>query len=365
MKVGYNYLPKQFAQPEAIFDEIRELLKTGDFTLGRQVGEFEERFAALIGSKYAVGVGSGTDALKLSLKSVGVQAGDEVITAANTFVATVGAIVELGATPVFVDVNQNYVMDVEEIEKAITGKTKCILPVHFTGEPVQMDVVMCIAEAYGLSVVEDACQSILAKYRGRNCGTFGATGGFSLHPLKNLNVWADGGMIVTDNPIIYDKLKLLRNHGLSTRDEVSIFGFNSRLDTIQAIVGNWLIGSADQITKKRQANARYYDRRLCEIEQVVLPPQREYCESVYHLYMFRVSKTQRGQLVQHLNNHGIEAKIHYPIPIYRQPAARPYFKGPMMWTDFQAESVVSLPVDQHITTEEQDYVISRIQEFFQ
>lgn len=364
MQVKYNYLPKQFANPEPIFDEIRELVKSGDFTLGRQVKEFEDRFAKLIGSKYAVGVGSGTDAIKLSLKASGLKAGDEVITAANTFVATVGAIVELGCIPVFVDVNDNYVMDTNCLDSALTQHTKAIVPVHFTGEPVQMDYLMDFSEANGLVVVEDACQSILAQYKGKNCGTFGVAGAFSLHPLKNLNVWADGGMIVTDNQVIYDKLRLLRNHGLINRDEVEVFGYNSRLDTIQAIVGNWLIEKAESITQRRQENARYYNRRLCEIEEVSLAPTRIDCQPVYHLYMFRVSKSHRAGLVRHLNNHGVEAKVHYPIPIYRQKAARPYFKGPMIWTDFQAESVVSLPVDQHVTEEEMDYVVSRIQEYF-
>lgn len=364
MRVSYNYLPKQFANPEPILDEIRELIKTGDFTLGRQVSEFEGKFASLIGTKYALGVGSGTDAIKLSLKACGVGPGDEVITAANTFVATVGAIVEIGAEPVFIDVNSAYVLDPTEIERAISFKTKAIVPVHFTGEPVEMDSVLDIARCYGLVVVEDACQSILAKYNGQNCGSFGEAGAFSLHPLKNLNVWSDGGMITTNNKVVYEKLKLLRNHGLKNRDEVQIFGYNSRLDTIQAIVGNHLIGRAHEITKQRQENARYYDQRLCEIEDISLPPKRPGCEPVYHLYMFRVPKGTRGDLVRHLNKHDVEAKVHYPIPIYRQEAARPYFKGPMIWTDFQAESVVSLPVDQHVTRDEQDYVISRIKEYF-
>lgn len=364
MQVRYNYLPKQFAQPEAIFDGIRELVKSGDFTLGKQVEEFEQKFAELIGADYAVGVGSGTDAIKLSLKAIGLKPGDEVITAANTFVATVGAIVEIGCIPVFVDVNDNYVMDPSLIEREITDRTRAIVPVHFTGEPVDMDAVLDVAECYNLGVVEDACQSILAKWNSLNCGNFGVTGAFSLHPLKNLNVWADGGMIVTSNELIYNKLRLLRNHGLADRDTVEVFGYNSRLDTIQAIVGNWLIDKAPEITKKRQENARYYDSRLCEIESIILPANRVGAEPVYHLYMFRVPKAQRPGLLQHLNNHGIEAKVHYPVPIYRQKAAREYFKGPCMWTDFQAESVISLPVDQHVTREEQDYVISRIQEFF-
>lgn len=364
MKVRYNYLPQQFSNPEPIFEEIRELLKTGDFTLGKQVAEFERAFAKLIGSRYAVGVASGTDAIKLSLRAAGVGPGDEVITAANTFVATVGAIAEIGAIPKFIDVTENYVMDVAQLEKAITEKTKAIVPVHFTGEPVEMTDLMAIAEKHGLWVVEDACQSILANYKNHNCGTMGIAGAFSLHPLKNLNVWSDGGMIVTEDHEMYRKLKLLRNHGLADRDTVECLGYNSRLDTIQAIVGNWLIPQAKEITMRRRANAAHY---MAELENYVeLSPTRACATSCYHLFMFQVHESMRDRLLEHLISKDIEAKVHYPVPIYRQEAVRHlgYKAGDFPVSDRQAARIISLPVDQHLTVQQLDHVVDSVIEFF-
>ncbi len=369
MKVRYSYLQEQFHDQaiDEIFVEIRKLIKTGEFTLGPQVKDFEGRFARLIGTRYAIGVASGTDALKLSLKAIGVGPGDEVITAANTFIATAGAIAELGARVVFVDCNENYVMDVSKVEAAITHKTKAIMPVHFTGEPVDMDRLRSITEHRGQWLVEDACQSILANYKGKNCGTMSIAAGFSLHPLKNLNVWSDGGMIVTDDQEMDQKLRLLRNHGLADRDTIECFGYNSRLDSIQAIVGNWLIGQAEEITAKRRSNAKYYDNGLADLgRHVVLPPRREEALSCFHLYMFMVPAVMRNELVHWLNQVGIEAKVHYPIPLYRQKGLKHlgYPAGTFPVADDQANRVVSLPVDQHVTREQQDYVLNSIADFF-
>lgn len=367
MKVRYSYLQQQFANPEPIFEGIRELLKTGEFTLGPQVAEFEGKFAKLIGTKYAIGVASGTDALKLPLKALGVGHGDEVITAANTFIATAGAINEIGATCKFVDATPYYVMDAELLEKAVTKKTKAIMPVHFTGEPVEMDQVMYVSKKYGLPVVEDACQSILCNYKGTNCGTFGAAGGFSLHPLKNLNVWSDGGVIVTNDPEMDKKLRLLRNHGLKNRDEISTFGYNSRLDSIQAIVGNWLIPQTVDITNKRRANAQFYDDAFRKMDGFVqLAPRREHVKQCFHLYMFEVDPKHRDPLLKFLVDAGVEAKVHYPIPLYQQEglAHLGYKAGDFPVTDKQAKRIVSLPVDQHLSREEQTYCITMVQEYF-
>ena len=197
MKVRYSYLPQQFENADDLWEELKEFVKTGDFTLGEPLKEFERKFAQLIGTKYAIGVNSGTDAIKLSLKAKGVSNGDEVITAANTFVATVGAISELGAKPVFIDCDDTFCMDTDLLEAAITEKTKAIVPVHFTGYMTDMRKLMPIAEKFNISVIEDACQSILGSLDGKNAGTWGNSGAFSLHPLKNLNVWSDGGLIVT------------------------------------------------------------------------------------------------------------------------------------------------------------------------
>lgn len=285
MQVRYSYLKQQFENCDDLWDELKRFVPTGDFTLGKPLIEFENQFSKLIGAKYAIGVNSGTDAIKLSLKALGVGFGDEVITTANTFVATVGAIAELGAIPVFVDCDDTFCMNVDLLEKVISKKTKAIVPVHFTGYMTDMRKLMPIAKKYNLPVVEDACQSILGAIENKKAGTWGNTGAFSLHPLKNLNVWSDGGVIVTDDEELAKNLRLLRNHGLIDRDNVEILGCNSRLDTIQAVVGNWLIPNAVAISNKRIENANYYDQHLRSISQITLPPRPKDFRIVYHLYI--------------------------------------------------------------------------------
>lgn len=380
MKVRYSYLKQKFgnkALRKEIFREFERLLDEGDFTLGAAVETFERSFAALIGAKYAIGVANGTDALRISLKACGVGPGDEVITGANSFIASAGAIVECGARPVLVDMRGNYTLDEQQIERAITEKTKAILPVHYTGEPAEMDVIMGIARKHNLRVVEDACQGVLAEYKGVCVGNFGDAAAFSLHPLKNLNVWGDGGMITTNDPTLDRQLRLLRNHGLVDRDHVSVFGCNSRLDTLQAMVGNALIGETKRTTEQRRKNAAYYDEALQGL--VTLPERRSYAKSCFHLYMFMVRPEVRDTLVSFLNAAGVEAKVHYPIPMYKQecfsnlprePLKVVYIRGvPEAYGTFheadrQAASVITLPVDEHLTREQQDYAISKIKEFF-
>ncbi len=367
MKVRYSYLAQQFADVEPVFEQIRQHLKTCNFTLGPEVAQFESAFAQLIGTQRAVGVGSGTDALKLALKAIGIGHGDEVITAANTFIATVGAIHELGAKPVLVDATAYFTIDATRIERAITPRTKAILPVHFTGEPADMDAISEIAMRHDIPIVEDACQSILAEYNGRRCGTIGIAAGFSLHPLKNLNVWGDAGVIVTNASAIDEKLRLLRNHGLKNRDEIEILGFNSRLDSIQAIVGNWLIKDTEMITRKRIANGERYDSRLSKLDgRVFLPPRRKEAKRVFHLYMFEVSESDRDPLYRYLHDRGVEAKIHYPIPLYLQKGLGHlgHKRGDFPVTDSQSDRVITLPVDQHLTDGEIDYCASVVEEFF-
>ena len=365
-RVRYSYLGQQFdaAAIDEIFERMRSVLEDGSFTLGPAVAQFESEFAALIGVRHAIGVGSGTDALKLALRAVGIGPGDEVITAANTFVATVGAIAETGATPVFVDCDDSFCMDVTLVERAITPRTKALLPVHFTGETVAMKALFAIAERHGLPVVEDACQAILAESDGKRAGTWGAAAGFSLHPLKNLNVWGDAGVVVTNDDELDKQLRLLRNHGLTNRDEVEILGYNSRLDSLQAVVGSWLIGQTHDITAKRIANAVYYDAALTGISGIRVPPRRANSRRVYHLYM--VFAERRDDLYRYLRDAGISAKIHYPIPIYRQRALQHLGKreGDFSVSDRHAREVISFPVDQHISRGEQDYVIDAVRSFY-
>ena len=366
-KVRYSYLPQQFSNPDEIFDELRRFLKTGAFTLGPEVGQFEKSFAALIGTKHAIGVGSGTDALKLPLKALSIGHGDEVITAANTFIATAGAINEIGARPVFVDVTPYYTLDPSKLEAAITKKTKAIMPVHLTGEPADMQPIIEIARKHGLPIVEDACQSISAVVDGKNVGTIGIAAGFSLHPLKNLNVWGDAGVVVTNDEEMNKKLRLLRNHGMKNRDEIEVFGYNSRLDSVQAIVGNWIIKQTHQITDTRIHNAAVYDAGLTKLEgKVRLAPRRSNARRVYHLYIFEVAAIHRDPLVKFLVSNGVDAKVHYPIPLFLQEGLHHlgYKPGDFPETERQAREIVTLPVDQHLTRNELEYCLEMVEKYF-
>jgi dTDP-4-amino-4,6-dideoxygalactose transaminase len=365
MKVRYSYLPQQFGDCEDLWQELRSFVPTGDFTLGKPLTTFENSFAKLIGTKHAIGVNSGTDAIKLSLKAYGgIEPGDEVMTAANTFVATVGAICELGATPVFVDCDDTFCMNVDLVEEKITKKTKALVPVHFTGYMTDMRKISKIADQYNLTVVEDACQSILGSIDGKNAGTWGNTGTFSLHPLKNINVWSDGGVIVTDDSELDKKLRLMRNHGLADRDSVTLMGYNSRLDTIQAVVGNWILPQAKSISDRRIANANYLDKGLENINQITIPLRPDGFHLVYHLYI--VFAKDRDDLLQYCIDKGIEAKIHYPIPIYRQPALKHlgYKEGDFPVTDAHTTKIITFPCDQHMEQSQLDYIIKTVTDYY-
>ena len=364
MHVRYSYLKQQFSNAPELWRDLKKFVETGDFTLGKPLEKFEKNFARLMNVKYAIGVNSGTDAIKLSLKAIGVKPGDEIITAANTFVATVGAITELGAIPVFVDCDDTFCMDTNLIEKKINKKTKAIVPVHFTGYMTYMPKLMKISKKYKLPIVEDACQSILANINGKNSGSWGDFGAFSLHPLKNINVWSDGGIITTNSYKHYTKLKLLRNHGLSDRDTVKICGYNSRLDTFQAVVGNWLLPKAKKIANERIKNAKYYDNALSVLPQITIPPRPKNFKIVYHLYIIFAEK--RDELLKHCLKKGIEAKVHYPIPIYRQEALNflNHKKGDFPVTDSHTKKIITFPCDQHLSRREIDYVIDTVKSFY-
>lgn len=365
MHVRFSYLDQQFADVDAYLTDIHALVRTGDFTLGRPLQEFEERFAALCGLPHAIGVASGTDALILSLKALGVGPGDEVITTPMTFIATVGAIVMAGARPVFVDSEDGFVIDPSKIEAAITPRTKAILPVHYTGNVADMPAIMDVARRHHLVAVEDGCQAIGAALNGQSVGSWGETVCFSLHPLKNLNVWGDAGIIVTRSPELAERLRLLRNHGLTHRDESVLFGGNSRLDTLQAVVGNRLIRQAEFITAKRIAHAARYDEALRELEGFVrVPGRRPGVKHVYHLYMIRVK--DRDALVAHLRERGVEAKVHYPVPVHLQPAARALGckEGDCPVCERDCRAIVTLPAHQHLRDEEIDYTIQQVRAFY-
>ena len=364
MKVPYSYLHDQFADPEPILGELRRLVRSGDFTLGAAVAEFEEKFAAHCQAKYAVGVGTGTDALFLSLKALGIGPGDEVITCPFTFVATVGAIVQAGARPVFVDTTEQFVIDADQIERAVTVRTKAIMPVHYSGQPCDMEKILGVAKRHKLRVVEDACQSIGGELEGRRVGSWGDAAGFSLHPLKNLNVWGDGGIITTNSVEVRDRLRLLRNHGLVGRDAVEIYGYNCRLDTLQAIVGLWLFPQVEAITKARIGNAAKLDEGLRQIPQITVPARGSRTRHVYHIYM--VMTEQRDRLLQYLEQQGVSAKVHYPIPMHLQKASAylEYKAGDFPVAESLCQRILSLPVHQHLTTAQLDYSVECIRRFY-
>jgi dTDP-4-amino-4,6-dideoxygalactose transaminase len=364
MKVRYSYLRQQFSNCPDLWIKLKKFVRTGDFTLGKPLEEFEKKFAKLMKVKYAIGVNSGTDAIKLSLKVLGVRSGDEVITAANTFVATVGAITEIGAIPVFVDCDETFCINTNLVEKKITKKTKAIIPVHYTGYMTNMIKLKKIARKYNIPIVEDACQSILASINGKVSGSWGDLGAFSLHPLKNINVWSDGGIITTNKLKYYKALRLLRNHGLESRDKVKICGYNSRLDTFQAVVGNWLLPKAHSIANARIKNARFYDKNFKKIQQITIPPRPKNFKIVYHLYI--VFTKDRDNLLKYCHKKGIEAKIHYPTPIYRQRALEflKHKKGDFPVSDFHAKNMITFPCDQHISLNQMKYVISTVKKFY-
>jgi len=366
VKVKYIDLPKQAHAEDMIKDIKTLLLSTGQYTLGPQVQEFETKFAQLCKVDYAVGLNSGTDALFFSMKILGIGPGDEVITAPNSFISTAAAIANTGAKPAFADVNNEYNIDPELIENAITPDTKAIIPVHLTGSPSDMPRIMAIAEKHGLYVIEDAAQAIGASIDRKPIGSFGIAGCFSLHPLKNLNVWGDGGAVTTNDKKLFEQVKLLRNHGLKNRDECALFGYNSRLDTLQAIVAIRLMDDLDMITNTRIRNAGIYDDALADMsEHITIPPRKKNVKQVFHTYVIQAK--DRDGLYRHLLENGIEVKVHYPIPIHIQEACQylGYKEGDFPVCEAQARSILTLPVHQHLTDSQLAYVIETIKKFYQ
>jgi dTDP-3-amino-2,3,6-trideoxy-4-keto-D-glucose/dTDP-3-amino-3,4,6-trideoxy-alpha-D-glucose/dTDP-2,6-dideoxy-D-kanosamine transaminase len=364
LDINHNYLVEQFHDHDEILKKIKEVVIKGDFTLGSTVDEVERDYANLCGTKHAIGVGSGTDALFLSLKTLGIKEGDEVITTPFTFFATIGSIVTAGAKPVFVDCGLDLNINPELIEAAITKKTKAIMPVHWSGRPCDMDKINKIANNYGIPVVEDACHAIKATYKNRPAGSLGNFGCFSFHPLKNLNVWGDGGIITTDSDEHAKYLKLIRNHGLIGRNECAEFGYNSRLDTVQAVVVKHMLNKIEHITESRIANASYLDDGLQGIDQITLPLRDNELKEVFHLYMFRAEN--RDDLQEFLITNNVDAKVHYPIPMHLQIAARKYGykEGDFPVCERAGKSVISLPVHEFVTKPQLDKVIELIQNFY-
>ncbi len=344
---------------------VSEVLDSGQFILGQQVAEFEQRFAELCGVRYAVGVNSGTDALILGLKALGVGPGDEVITAPNSFVASTGCIRLLGAKAILVDVGDDYNIDPEKISAALGPRTRAILPVHLTGRPCDMDPVLKIASDRGLQVVEDCAQAVLAEYKGRRVGSFGAIGCFSLHPLKTLNACGDGGMVTTDDPELYERIKVMRNLGLKTRDDCIMWSQNSRLDTLQAAILLVKLKYLDHWTARRRENAQRYREQLQSVAQIRLPSrEKDHEKAVYHTFVIQAER--RDDLRAFLSARGIGSNVHYPVPIHLTEAGRElgYPPGSFPVTEAQARAIVSLPVYPELTEDKLDLVCEQIKAFY-
>lgn len=348
---------------EELLSAVAGVLSRGEFILGEELVAFEKEFAAYCGTRYGVGVANGTDAIVLALKGLGIGPGDEVITAPNSFVASASAIALTGAKPVFVDVRDDYNIDPNLLEAAITAKTKAILPVHLTGRPADMHPILELAEKYGLFVVEDAAQAVGAKYYGQPVGSFGVAGCFSLHPLKNLNACGDGGVITTNDESLYHYLLKARNHGLRNRDECEFWSLNSRLDALQAAMLRVKLKYLDGWIKARRANASFYRERLEPLIKV--PGERAFEYSVYHTFVVQVDR--RDDLQRYLARQGIDTKVHYPIPIHLQPAAHSlgYELGDFPVAEKQAKQILSLPIYPELTVDQKLAVVNGVREFYE
>ncbi|MFH1767537.1 MAG: DegT/DnrJ/EryC1/StrS family aminotransferase [Candidatus Omnitrophota bacterium] len=367
IKVPYvDIIGQHMSIKEELLQAVGKVIEHGHFVLGKEVAEFEEKFAKLCGVKYAVGLSSGTDALILALKALGIgPGGDEVITVCNSFMTTTSAIVLSGARPVFVDVADDYNIDPSLIEGAITPRTRAILPVHLTGRPADMDPIMEIAKRRGLYVVEDCAQAVYAEYKGKPVGSFGDIGCFSLHPLKTLNACGDGGVLTTNSEQLYNKLIVLRNNGFKNRDECVCWSSNSRLDTIQAAMLLVKLKYLNEWTNRRRDNAAFYKDKLSGLEKVSLPSDKPYEKAVYHTFV--ISADYRDELKEFLFERGVETKIHYPISIHLQPAARNlgYKHGDFSVAEKQASRILSLPVYPELTQSDLEYVVQCVFSFYE
>jgi len=328
-----------------IDDAIAGVLGRCDFIGGAAIKEFEQEFATYCGAAACVGVANGTDALYLALRTLGVGAGDEVITVAHTFIATAEAISLTGADPVFVDVDDaTMLIDPDAIEAAVTPRTRAIVPVHLYGQPCDMDRIMDIARRHGLKVVEDAAQAHGARWKGRPIGTFGDAATFSFYPGKNLGAYGDGGAVVSNDAAFIERVRMLANHGRLEKYTHQIEGVNSRLDTLQAAVLRVKLRHLDGWNAARRRWAAAYDERLRGIGGLRLPTVGTDAESVFHLYVIRVPR--RDELLDALKRAGISGGVHYPLPLHRQPAfeRRAAAKVSLPVTEAAAERILSLPL---------------------
>lgn len=363
MKVPYTNFAKQIEDDGVeVLAAMRAVMARGDFILGKEVNDFEERFATYCGTKHAVGVANGTDSLFLSMLALGIKPGDEVITCPNSWISTAASIALIGARPVFVDVCEDQNMDPDKLQQAITAKTKAIIPVHLGGRPAKMEDINVIAGFRNIPVIEDAAQSVGSSLNGKRTGSMGVCASFSLHPLKNLNALGDAGIITTNSDALATRLRKLRNHGLRNRDECDFWGYNSRLDTLQAAVLIPRLLQLGRTIQRRKAVASHYSEALQKC--VVVPSEGQNEFHSYHTYV--VKAPDRDRLREYLDRQGIETKIHYPIPIHLQRAASHlgYSRGSFPQVEADALRILSLPINQYLTDDQVEHVIESIYNFY-
>lgn len=362
-EIPFVSLTRQFQALEVELTQVfLDVGRSGVYILGESVDQFEQAIAEYCGAKFAISVANGSDALFLCLKAMGVGPGDEVITAANSFIASTWVIVATGAKPVLVDVCSDLNIDPLEVEKAISSKTKVIIPVHLAGRSAAMDDINAISEKAGLYVLEDAAQAIGARYHGKPIGSLGSAAGFSLHPLKNLGVYGDGGFITTSDEILANKLRLLRNHGLRTRNDCEIWGYNSRLDSIQAAFALVKLKHLDTWNERCRQIAKYYRESL--VDYVDVPKDQKWEQNVYHNFV--ITTSLRDELQIYLREAGIGSAIHYPIPIHLQPAAKDlgYKVGSFPKAEELACTMLSLPIYPELLDSEVERVVTKVKEFY-
>jgi dTDP-4-amino-4,6-dideoxygalactose transaminase len=362
--VPFVDLARQFRPLESEFVEaLLSIGRSGVYIMGERLESFERAAAEYCGVRHAIGVADGSAALFLSLKALGIGLGDEVITASNSFIATAWTIVAAGARPVFVDVAADMNIDPELVAAAVTPRTRAIIPVHLTGRPAEMNAINTIAARHHLAVIEDAAQAIGARYHGKRVGGLGTAAGFSLHPLKNLGVYGDGGFITTDDDALALSLRKLRNHGLKNRDECEVWGYNSRLDPLQAAFAEIKLRQLDGWNTRFRQIADAYREGLslcCEV-----PRDQAGEEAVYHNFVIRTGR--RDELMAHLSRRGVDTRIHYPIPLHLQESAHDlgYRRGDFPNSERYAQEMISLPIYPELDDAEVRWVVQAIHEFFE
>jgi dTDP-4-amino-4,6-dideoxygalactose transaminase len=365
MNVPFVDLKRQYQVIKQEVDSaIQEVVLNTSFILGKPVAEFEEKFARFCEVKHCIGVNSGTSALILALQALGIGQGDDAITTANTFIATAEAISCIGAKPVFCDIEErSYNLDPKKLEKAITKRTKAIIAVHLYGQPVDLDPILEIAKENGIPVIEDACQSHGALYKGKRVGGFGVMAAFSFYPGKNLGAYGEGGAIITNDDSLAEKMRMLRDHGSSKKYYHEYIGNNYRLEGIQGAVLSVKLRYLDEWNEKRRINAGIYKEYLKGMP-VVLPEEMDYARHVYHLFVVRVKDRER--LIDFLNQKGISTGIHYPVPIHLQKAYSflGYKKGSLPVTERFMDEILSLPMFPELKEDEIHYVADCIKEFY-